>query len=66
MKVQKVNDLMVFHRMKNVFTVHLTFATNLLIEFSPYGASVHNAIWQYPSNSFLHFYGLIFITWNIL
>ena len=24
--------------MKNVFTVHLTFATNLLIEFSPYGA----------------------------
>ena len=35
MKVQKINDLLVFHRMKNVFTVHLTFATNLLIEFNP-------------------------------
>ena len=36
-------------------SLHLKFASNSLIEFNPYGASVHNVICQYPSNCFLRF-----------
>ena len=39
-------------------SLDLRFASNSLIEFSPYGANVHNTICQYPSNCFLYVFWL--------
>ena len=40
---------------KMFLSLHLTFPSNSLIAFNPYGASVYNLIWQYPSNCFFFF-----------